>query len=132
MAATLAGIPFFSRRKSMARYCFLWPPPRCQMVISLLSSIVRKRRDAVYGLKVFSAIVFLVLNCVPQVPAAGARAGKIVRRLPPVPRFYFRYRSNAYLASELSFCDPRFLQIVRVLDHFFAGRELHVSLLPVA
>src|SRR6476646_8205481 len=94
MAATFAGMPFFSRRKSMARYCFLWPPPRCQMVISpwalrppvrflgstkafsgvslvisLLSSIVRKRRDAVYGLKVLSAIVFLVLNCVPQVPA---------------------------------------------------------------
>src|ERR1700687_4853963 len=115
MAATRAGIPFFSRRKSIERYCFLCPPPRCQMVISpwalrppvrffgstsdfsgvclvisLLSSMVTKRRDAVYGLKLFSAITFSF----PQ-----ARPG---------------------------------LKIVRVLDHLFASRQLYVSLLPVA
>src|SRR5580704_13523301 len=82
IAATLAGIPVFSRRKSTVRY-FCWcPPPRCQavtspcefrppvrfctstsdfsgvcLVISLLSSMVRKRRDGVYGLNVFIAIV---------------------------------------------------------------------------
>src|SRR5271169_6255074 len=82
MAATLAGTPILSRRKSMARYLRAWPPPRCHevispwelrppvrffdstsdfsgvcLVISLLSSMVRKRRDGVYGLNVFIAIV---------------------------------------------------------------------------
>src|SRR5215831_9157567 len=54
------------------------------LVISLLSSIVKKRRAGVYGLNVFSAI-------------------------------FASYR----------------LQILRVLDHFFAFGEPDVSLLPV-
>src|SRR5690348_14844736 len=79
--ATFAGMPILSRRKSIVRYFFWWPPPRCHIVtspcalrppvrfldsvsdfsgvcfvISLLSSIVRKRRAGVYGLNVFSAI----------------------------------------------------------------------------
>src|SRR5271155_3330294 len=81
MAATFAGIPVFSRRKSTCRYFCAWPPPRCQavispcefrppvrfcdstsdfsgvcLVISLLSSMVRKRRDGVYGLNVLIGI----------------------------------------------------------------------------
>src|SRR5438105_4378852 len=81
MASTLAGTPALSRRKSILRYCFLWPPPRCQIEISpwllrpperffgsrrffsgvclviwLLSRTVINRRDAVYGLKLFSPI----------------------------------------------------------------------------
>src|SRR5438046_9922326 len=81
MAATFAGTPVLSRRKSTLRYCFLCPPPRCQMTISpwlfrppdrffgsssafsgsclvmwLLSTTVMNRRDAVYGLKLFSPI----------------------------------------------------------------------------
>src|ERR1700719_1515496 len=81
MAATLAGMPTLSRRKSTLRYCFLCPPPRCQTTISpwllrpperffgsskafsgsclvmwLLSRTVINRRDAVYGLKLFSPI----------------------------------------------------------------------------
>src|SRR5260370_23458565 len=81
MAATFAGIPVLSRRKSIDRYLRACPPPRCHevtspwslrppvrffdsvsdfsgvsLVISLLSSMVRKRRDGVYGLNVFSAI----------------------------------------------------------------------------
>src|ERR1700739_4497751 len=81
MASTLAGTPSLSRRKSILRYCFLWPPPRCQIEISpwllrpperffgsrrlfsgvclviwLLSRTVINRRDAVYGLKLFSPI----------------------------------------------------------------------------
>src|SRR5713226_6773786 len=81
MEATLAGTPSLSRRKSTVRYCFLWPPPRCQTTISprllrpperffgsskffsgvslvmwLLSSTVMNRRDAVYGLKLLSPI----------------------------------------------------------------------------
>src|SRR5580704_6408375 len=88
MAATFAGIPVLSRRKSIERYRFWWPPPRCHIVtspcelrppvrfllsvndfsgvsfvISLLSSIVRKRRDGVYGLNVFSAIF---ASCYPK------------------------------------------------------------------
>src|SRR6266403_2845884 len=81
IASTLAGTPSLSRRKSILRYCFLCPPPRCQMEISpwllrpperffgsrrlfsgvclviwLLSRTVINRRDAVYGLKLFSPI----------------------------------------------------------------------------
>src|ERR1700747_1051449 len=81
IASTLAGTPSLSRRKSILRYCFLWPPPRCHMetspwllrpperffgsrrlfsgvclVIWLLSRTVINRRDAVYGLKLFSPI----------------------------------------------------------------------------
>src|SRR2546429_6301228 len=33
IAATLAGTPNFSRRKSMRRYCRLWPPPRYRDVM---------------------------------------------------------------------------------------------------
>ncbi len=72
MAATFAGIPVLSRRKSIVRYRRACPPPRCHevispwelrppvrffdsvsdfsgvsLVISLLSSMVRKRRDGV-------------------------------------------------------------------------------------
>src|SRR5215813_6633947 len=79
--ATFAGTPTLSRRKSTWRYCFLWPPPRCHTTISpwllrpperffgsskdfsgvslviwLLSRTVINRRDAVYGLKLFSPI----------------------------------------------------------------------------
>src|SRR5580704_3231704 len=82
MAATFAGIPTFSRRKSIDLYLRACPPPRCQevtspcelrppvrffdstsdfsgvcLVISLLSSMVKKRRAGVYGLNVFSAIL---------------------------------------------------------------------------
>src|SRR5882672_948874 len=81
IASTFAGTPSLSRRKSILRYCFLWPPPRCQteispwllrpperffgsrrpfsgvsLVIWLLSRTVINRRDAVYGLKLFSPI----------------------------------------------------------------------------
>src|SRR2546423_7214389 len=33
MWATLAGIPSLSRRKSISRYCCLWPPPWWRVVI---------------------------------------------------------------------------------------------------
>src|SRR5438309_9482176 len=33
MAATLAGTPSLLRRKSIARYCCLWPPPRWRAVL---------------------------------------------------------------------------------------------------
>src|ERR1700688_2536591 len=144
MAATRAGMPFFSRRKSIERYCFLCPPPRCHMVISphalrppvrffgstrafsgvclvisLLSSIVIKRRDAVYGLNVFSAItltLFLLFGGLQAEPAPEARsAGTSLRakkRPPP------KHRAT--------------LQIVRVLDHLLACRQLHVGLFPVS
>src|SRR5271155_1097907 len=111
--ATFAGIPIFSRRKSIDRYRRACPPPRCHevispwelrppvrffdslsdfsgvcLVISLLSSIVRNRRDGVYGLNVFSAIV----------------------------------------AS----CSEQGLQILRVLDHLLARCQPDVRLLPIA
>src|ERR1700748_1693198 len=85
--ATFAGTPTLSRRKATWRYCFLWPPPRCHTTISpwllrpperffgsskdfsgvslvmwLLSRTVINRRDAVYGLKLFSPIASLPLT----------------------------------------------------------------------
>src|SRR5216684_7282360 len=121
MAATLAGTPVLSRRKSTLRYCFLWPPPRCQITISpwlfrpperffgstsafsgscfvmwLLSTTVMNRRDAVYGLKLFSPI------------------------------------AASYLLNAFSSPIVPVLQILRVLDHFFAFSQLHVRFLPVA
>src|SRR6516165_10575273 len=123
MASTLAGTPLLSRRKSTLRYCFLWPPPRCQITTSpwllrpperffgssrafsgcclvtwLLSTTVINRRDAVYGLKLFSPIAAL-----PRNPLRS-------QFLPKVP----------------------VLQVLCVLDHLFAFGKLHVSLLPVA
>src|SRR5437016_5045793 len=93
MAATFAGTPTFSRRKSTWRYCFLWPPPRCQTTISpwllrpperffgssrafsgsclvmwLLSRTVINRREAVYGLKLLSPICTSSLPCCSASP----------------------------------------------------------------
>src|SRR5260370_16889907 len=120
MAATGAGIPSFSRRKSIERYCFLCPPPRCQivtspwalrpperffgstsafsgvcLVISLLSSMVTKRRDAVYGLKLFSAITLSF----PLARPAGLRCHPRQRQQPnpgrePPATDYPRTRSS--------------------------------------
>src|SRR6266403_2979444 len=120
MAATFAGTPTLSRRKSTWRYCFLWPPPRCQITISpwllrpperffgsssafsgsclvmwLLSTTVMNRRDAVYGLKLFSPIA-----------------------------------ASYLLAANLSQTVP-VLQVLRVLNHLFAFGELDVRFLPI-
>src|SRR3984957_3015757 len=92
-------MPSLSRRKSTLRYCFLWPPPRCQTTISpwllrpperffgsskafsgsclvmwLLSTTVINRREAVYGLKLFSPIAasYLLLNLVALAVAQAA------------------------------------------------------------
>src|SRR5690606_29151578 len=81
MAATTAGTPSLSRRKSMTRYRCLWPPPRCRAVlrpwtlrppdelflatrdrsgrsrvISAKSATVWKRRPGLVGLRLRSAI----------------------------------------------------------------------------
>src|SRR5271154_99038 len=82
MAATRAGTPSLLRRKSMIRYCCLWPPPRWRAVlrpwllrppvdglgessdfsgrsrgISAKSDTVWKRRPALVGLRERSAMV---------------------------------------------------------------------------
>src|SRR5580692_2767595 len=128
MAATFAGIPVFSRRKSIARYFRACPPPRCHdvispcalrpplrffdstsdfsgvcLVISLLSSMVRKRLDGVYGLNVFSAIV----------------ASNLIPFFLPV------------LVAVASRSFPG-LNVLGVLDHLFAFRQSDVRFLPVA
>src|SRR5882724_11785721 len=120
MAATFAGTPTLSRRKSTWRYCFLCPPPRCQITISpwllrpperffgsssafsgsclvmwLLSTTVMNRRDAVYGLKLFSPIA-----------------------------------ASYLLTANLSRTVP-VLQVFRVLNHLFAFGELDVRFLPI-
>src|ERR1700676_2911241 len=128
IAATFAGTPDLSRRKSTIRYCFLCPPPRCQTTISpwlfrpperflgssrlfsgvclviwLLSTTVMNRRDAVYGLKLLSPISASYLLNLSATAAAKLYSSKLLR-----------------------------LQILRVLDHFFAFGQFYVSLLPVA
>src|SRR5690349_12511235 len=62
----------------------------------LLSTTVINRRDAVYGLKLFSPI------------------------------------AASYLLKSFSLARGPVLQVLRVLDHFFAFGELYVSFLPVA
>src|ERR1700730_7583739 len=131
IAATFAGTPTLSRRKSTWRYCFLCPPPRCQTTISpwllrpperflgsssafsgsclviwLLSRTVINRRDAVYGLKLFSPIAASYL-------LTASRSSRAERGISP---------SNF----------APLLQILRVLDHLFAFRQLHVGFLPIA
>src|ERR1051326_6429269 len=58
IAATLAGTPNFSRRKSMRRYCRLWPPPRYRDVIwpLLLRPPVPRFRSS----SDFSGVVFVI------------------------------------------------------------------------
>src|SRR5580700_6020427 len=136
MAATLAGIPVFSRRKSTLRYFCACPPPRCQevispcefrppvrfctstsdfsgvcLVISLLSSMVRKRRDGVYGLNVFIAIV-----------ASYRFPSNCVASCVPVPLFL----------PAAHFGPTSKLNILGVLDHLFAFFQPHVRFLPIA
>src|SRR5258708_34378056 len=121
IAATFAGTPTLSRRKSTLRYCFLCPPPRCQITISpwllrpperffgsssafsgsclvmwLFSTTVMNRRDAVYGLKLFSPI------------------------------------AASYILTAVSLSNVPGLQVLRVLDHLLAIGEFHVGLLPIA
>src|ERR1700719_3097926 len=71
----------------------------------LLSTTVMNRRDAVYGLKLFSPIAASYLLASSSL-RANATKNHNVKSLR--------------------------LQILRVLDHLFAFRQLHVSLLPVA
>src|SRR3984893_17100996 len=124
IAATVAGTPTLSRRKSTWRYCFLCPPPRCQTTISpwllrpperffgssnafsgvslviwLLSRTVINRRDAVYGLKLFSPIATSYLF---------ARSCR-----------HYRATSTSLLTA-LGRVLQNSLQILRVLDHLFA------------
>src|SRR5208282_2788922 len=114
MAATFAGMPTLSRRKSTWRYCFLRPPPRffgsskafsgsC-LVMWLLSTTVINRREAVYGLKLFSPIAASYL----------LTASLLLAWLP-------RSHHRKWFV----------LKILGVLDHLFAFRQLHVGFLPV-
>src|ERR1700723_3221341 len=134
MAATFAGIPFFPRRKPTCRYFCVCPPPRCQavispcefrppvrfcdstsdfsgvcLVISLLSSIVRKRRDGVYGLNVLIGIgastspfpVFLI--------STGSRrsAAQTCTKCSQRTRSSFRLRPGAHRLSSNRCENPR-------------------------
>src|ERR1041385_801285 len=58
IAATLAGTPNFSRRKSMRRYCRLWPPPRYRDVIWPL--LLRPPVPRFGSSSDFSGVVFVI------------------------------------------------------------------------
>src|ERR1700691_2317508 len=136
IAATFAGIPVFSRRKSTVRYFCACPPPRCHavispcefrppvrfctstsdfsgvcLVISLLSSMDRKRRDGVYGLNVFIAIVAsyrFPSNCLASCSLTCSIA--VACRQP---------RTHAEIISSK-------LNVLGVLNHLFAFFQPHV------
>src|ERR1700733_1026964 len=148
IAATFAGTPTLSRRKSTWRYCFLWPPPRCHTTISpwllrpperffgssndfsgvslvmwLLSKTVINRRDAVYGLKLFSPIASLPLTFLRRCNfPCGAPSTYCFSHL-----LDFNFTGPGLPNSLL----PTRLQVLRVLDHLFAFGEFHVGLLPI-
>src|SRR5258707_14926434 len=134
MASTLAGTPSLSRRKSILRYCFLWPAPRCQteispwllrrpvrffgsrrlfsgvcLVIWFLSRTVITRLDAVYGLKLFS----------PIAASCPAHLGGLHQ-----PHIF------TYCLTRTKNCLR--LKVLRKLDHLFAFGQFYVSLFPVA
>src|ERR1700722_19428395 len=84
------------------------------LVIWLLSRTVINRRDAVYGLKLFSPISTSYLFA----------------------RSCFDYRATSTslltaLGRVVQIQSLSALQILRVLDHLFAFGELHVGFLPV-
>src|SRR6266699_1215609 len=58
IAATLAGTPNFSRRKSMRRYCRLWPPPRYRDVMWPL--LLRPPVPRFGSSSDFSGVVFVI------------------------------------------------------------------------
>src|SRR5437660_1854382 len=58
MAATLAGTPNFARRKSMRRYCRLWPPPRYRAVMWPL--LLRPPVPRFGSSSDFSGVVFVI------------------------------------------------------------------------
>src|SRR5438874_3002488 len=58
IAATLAGTPNFSRRKSMRRYCRLWPPPRYRAVMWPL--LLRPPVPRFGSSSDFSGVVFVI------------------------------------------------------------------------
>src|ERR1700691_3695683 len=118
--ATFAGTPTLSRRKSTWRYCFLWPPPRCHTTISpwlfrpperffgssndfsgvslvmwLLSKTVINRREAVYGLKLFSPIAtsYLFARSGCHCRATSTSLLTALGRVLPKPE---RYKFSAY------------------------------------
>src|SRR5579862_4725735 len=103
-------MPFFSRRKSTVRYCRLCPPPRCHEVTSpcelrpplrfllstsdfsgvcfvnsLLSSMVTNRREAVYGLKLFSGMVLFLLQILRVLDHLFVGAQLHIRLFPVAP-----------------------------------------------
>ena len=98
MAATLAGMPSLFRRKSMIRYCCLWPPPRwrdvlrpwllrpplCGLgassdfsgrsrVISEKSETVWKRRPGLVGLRERSGMSFPDQRSKRSMESSGCR-----------------------------------------------------------
>src|SRR5438309_10015818 len=58
IAATLAGTANFSRRKSMRRYCRLWPPPRYRDVMWPL--LLRPPVPRFGSSSDFSGVVFVI------------------------------------------------------------------------
>src|SRR3977135_1590171 len=78
MWATLAGIPSLSRRKSISRYCCLWPPPWWRVVIRPWTL-----RPAFFG--------FGTTGGVPRVcPVSYAKSPNDIPRRPGVVGLAFR------------------------------------------
>src|SRR6266852_2002483 len=81
----------------------------------LLSTTVMTRRDAVYGLKLFSPI-----------------AASYLLTSSPLPHSTWLTYVILSGAKDLNVKYAQSLQVLRVFDHLFAFGELHVSFLPIA
>src|SRR5215467_3184946 len=111
METTVAGTPFLSRLKSIARSLRLCPPPRCQMVMS-----PRLRRPPVRSLILVSALCGLSV-------VSSSLVNVVLNRNDGVIGLYVLIAINQPLVLAL--------QISRVLRHLFAGFQLHIRFLPV-
>src|ERR1035437_2434944 len=118
MEATLAGMPCLSRRKSIRRYCCLCPPPWWRTAICptlFRPPFLRKGSSSD-----FSGFCLVT----------SSRMSMLAKRREGVVGLYVFTAISVFLMRREP--PPVYLRLLAVLDHLFAGLELHKRLLPVA
>src|SRR2546421_10626109 len=115
---TVAGMPILSRLKSIARSRRLWPPPRCQMV---MSPALRRPR--------VRSLIFVSGLC-GRSAVSSSFTSVVLNRSDGVIGLYvliaISLHSRVY---RLSACDDR-LNVLCVIRHLLAGLQPHICLLP--
>src|ERR1700693_461755 len=114
-------MPVLSRRKSMLRYFRACTPPRCQEVISPWA--LRPPVRFLDSSSAFSGVclVFSLLSSIVRKRLAGVYGLNV-----------FNGIASSCLLQSASDQKVSELNVVRVLDHFFAFRQPHVRFLPIA